>query len=260
MTTSRKPLYLDIAQANRVELEAVALKVQAHDKADSFYPLRRVSRVVVTGKVEWQTAALLACLEYGIPVAFRGRDGALVGHCLSDRSSQTALETLLGACADSAEGDALYQQWRVHEESQWVRRMGKACQRIFHGTLAHSILPQVEPLVQALLPCHFGQFTAQLQAPVGSHVAEILAAYGFSDNIHLPLTRRIHLSRDVERLLVLEAYWLAVRGEVPRLFENRGLRYSVVHFYETRQAHFEERARIALNRLWRTLKHREADD
>jgi hypothetical protein len=259
MTMGRKPLYLDVAQANRVELEAVALRVRAYERADSFYPLRRVSRVVVTGKVEWETGALLACLEYGIPVAFRGRDGVLVGHCLSDRSSQTSLEELLHAGADSAEGDALYANWRVHEESQWVQRMGRACQRIFHTSTAHSILGQVEPLVQALLPCRFGLFTAQLQAPIASHVAEVLAAYGFSDNIHLPLTRRVHLSRDVERLLLLEAYWLAARGIVPVLFGGRGLRYSVVHFYETNSAHFEERARIALNRLWRILKHQEAD-
>lgn len=256
----RKPLYLDVAQANAVELEAVALRVKAHDKADSFYPLRRVSRVVVTGKVEWQTAALLACLEYGIPVAFRGRDGVLVGHCLSDRSSRTPLEELLHACADSAEGDALYQNWRVHEESLWVLRMGRACHRQFRGGVAHSILREVEPLVQAQLPCRFGQFSEQLQTPIASHVAEVLAAYGFSDNIHLPLTRRVHLTRDLEKRLLQEAYWLVVRGETPRLFENRGLRYSIVHFYETHQAHFEERARIALNRLWRILKHQEADD
>lgn len=259
MTELRKPLYLDVAQANEVVLEAVALRVKAFDQADSFYPLRRISRVVVTGKVEWQTAALLACLEYGIPVAFRGRDGVLVGHCLSDRSSQTSLETLLHACADDAAGDTLYQQWRVHEESRWVLRMGRACQHIFQGTLAHSVLPQVETLVQAQLPCRFGQFVGQLQVPIASHVTEVLAAYGFSDNIQLPLTRRVHLSRDVEKLLLLEAYWLVVRGEVPLLFAERGLRYSVVHFYESQHAHFEERARIALNRLWRLLKHQEAD-
>ena len=259
MNAARKPLYLDVAQANEVELEAVALRVKAHERADSFYPLRRISRVVVTGKVEWQTAALLACLEYGIPVAFRGRDGVLVGHCLSDRSSQTSLETLLHAAADSPEGDRLYHNWRVHEEMRWVKRMERACQLTLQGSVAHSVLPQVEPLVQARLPCRFGQFAGQLQAPIASHVVEVLAAYGFSDNIQLPLTRRVHLSREMEKLLLLEAYWLVVRGEAPHLFADRGLRYSVVHFYESHQGHFEERARIALNRLWRTLKHEEAD-
>jgi hypothetical protein len=258
MNTKRKPLYLDIAQANKVELETVALRVKSHEQADSFYPLRRIARVVVTGKVEWQTAALLACLEYGIPVAFRGRDGRLLGHCLNDRSSQTTLEELLQTNADTPEGDALYQQWRVGEESRWVVRIGRASRQIFHATVAHSIMPLVEPLLQQRLPCSLGMFVGQLQAPIASHVAEILAAYGFSDNIHLPLTRRVHLSRDVEKLLLLEAYWLVLHGNVPQPTE-RGWRYSMVQFYETQQGHFEERARIALNRLWRSLKHQEAD-
>lgn len=255
----RKPLYLDIAQANKVELEAVALKIRCHGQADSFFPLRLISRVIVTGKVEWQTSALLACLEYGIPVAFRGRDGALVGHCLSDRSCQVTLESLLHASADSEEGDALYQQWRLQAENRWVRRMERAFQRTFQGSVAHSIMPQVENLLGQHLPCGFSLFSAQLQVPVASHVVEVLAAYGFSDNIQLPVSRRVHLSRDMEKLLMLEAYWLIAKGEYPQVFEGRGLRYSMVHFYESHQAYFEERIRIALNRLWRTLKHQEAD-
>ncbi len=254
----RSPLYLDIAQADRVGVDGSALRVVTHAQAEVFFPLRRVSRVVVTGKVEWETAALLACLEYGVPVAFRGRDGRLLGHCLSDRSSTVSLENLLHAGADSAQGDALYQQWRAHEENRWVVRMGKACGLRLRVTTAQAVLPGLESLLQQRLPCPFALFRAQLEAPIASHVAEVLAMYGFSDNIHLPLTRRVHVSRDVGRLLWLEACWWVARGSVPELGE-RGLRYAVVQFYESHQAHFEERARVALNRLWRLLKHAEAD-
>ena len=255
----RKPLYLDIAQAKAVELEAVALRVVAHEQADSFYPLRRVSRVVVTGKVKWETAALLACFEYGIPVAFRGRDGHLFGHCLSDRSSQVSLESLLEACADNPAGDAQYLQWRVHEENQWGQRVARVMGVRLPSGVAHKVLPMVEQAVQAVLPCEVRLLAALLQAPIASHVVEVLAAYGFSDNIQLPLTRRVHLSRDVEKLLLLDAYWLVLRGEPVLDCGGRGWRYAVVQFYETHNAHFEERARIALNRLWRVLKYQEAD-
>lgn len=255
----RKPLYLDSAKVKAVKLDAVALKVELHEQADQFFPLRLVSRVVVTGKVEWETVALLACLDYGVPVAFRRRDGRLLGHCLSDRSSQVSLEELLASCADTPEGDALYQQWRVHEENQWVKRMSKALRQPLEGNVASSVLKQVNALLSPQLPCEFGLFTEQLRVPIASHVAEVLGAYGFSDNVHLPLTRRVHLSRDVERLVLLEAYWLVARGEVVRLAVDKGLRYSIVAFYEQHQGHFEERARIALNRLWRLLKHQEAD-
>lgn len=259
MTEARQALYLDSLQADRVSLEAVALRVQTHESGSLFYPLRRIARVVVTGKVEWQTTALLACLDYGIPLAFRERDGRLIGHCLSERSNQTPLEALLVYCTDHPEGDALYQQWRCQEEYQWVQRAGRTRHYHLQGRLAYQVMGQVERWVQALLPCRFAQFTAQLQAPIASHVAEVLAAYGFSDNIHLPVTRRVHLARDLAQLLLLEAYWLVLRGERPSLQAERGLRYSLVAFYELHQAHFEERARIALNRLWRQLKSLEVD-
>jgi hypothetical protein len=113
--------------------------------------------------------------------------------------------------------------------------------------------------VQAQLPCRFAQFKAQLQAPIASHVTEVLAVYGFSDNIHVPNSSRVALVRDLIHLLLLEAYWLVLRGQRPVLVAQRGLRYSVVSFYEEHQAHFEERARIALNRLWRQLKCLEVD-
>ena len=259
MKEARQALYLDSLQADHVSLDTVALRVQTHAQVTLFYPLRRIARVVVTGKVEWQTAALLACLDYGIPLAFRERDGRLIGHCLSERSNQTPLEALLVYCADHPEGDDLYQQWRCQEEYQWVQRAGRTRHYHLQGRLAYQVLGQVERWLQAQLPCRFAQFTAQLQAPIASHVAEVLAAYGFSDNIHLPATRRVHLARDLAQLLLLEAYWLVLRGERPTLDAQRGLRYSLIAFYEKHQAHFEERARIALNRLWRQLKTLEVD-
>lgn len=255
----RKPLYLDSTKVKAVKLDAVALKVELHEQADQFFPLRLISRVVVTGKIEWETQALLACLDYGVPVSFRRRDGRLLGHCLSDRSSQVPLEQLLTACADSTEGDALYQQWRVHEESRWMQRMGKALRQPLNGNVAHSVLKQVGEALSPMLPCTFGLFTEQLRVPIANHVAGILGAYGFSDNVHLPLTQRVHLSRDVEKLVLLEVYWLVARGEVVHPYPDKGLRYAIITFYERHHEATEERARIALNRLWRLLKHQEAD-
>jgi hypothetical protein len=259
MNEARQALYVDSLQADRVSLEAVALRVETHHHTTSFFPLRRIARVVVTGKVQWEMEALFACLDYGVAVSFRERDGRLIGHCLSERTNQTALEQLLMACADDPFGDTLYQQWRCQEEFQWVQRAGRTRQFVLPGRLAYQVLGQVERWVQAQLPCRFAQFKAQLQAPIASHVTEVLAVYGFSDNIHVPNSSRVALVRDLIHLLLLEAYWLVLRGQRPVLVAQRGLRYSVVSFYEEHQAHFEERARIALNRLWRQLKCLEVD-
>lgn len=255
----RRPLYLDVVRVKAVALDWPALRVSLYEQAAAFFPLRQVSRVVVTGKVEWAVEALWACLDYGVPVAFRERDGRLVGHCLSDRSNATPLEALLQEAADTGEGDALYQQWRVAEERRWVLRMKKLSGLPLTGWTAQRVLPQLEPWLKARLCCELGVLRAQLQAPIASHVAEVLAAYGFSDNAHLPLTRRVHVSRDVAHIVLLEAYWLVGRLDCALPLSPRGLRYTVVAFYEAHQAVFEQRARVTLNRLWRLLKHREAD-
>ena len=120
-------------------------------------------------------------------MAFRGRDGPLFGHCLSDRSSQVSLESLLEACADNPAGDAQYLQWRVHEENQWGQRVARVMGVRLPSGVAHKVLPVVEQAVQAVLPCEVRLLAALLQAPIASHVVEVLAAYGFSDNIQLPL-------------------------------------------------------------------------
>lgn len=255
----RKPLYLDVSQVNEVYLEEVALRVVCYEQADQYFPLRRIARIVVTGSVEWSTPALLACLEYGIPIAFRRRDGYLVGHCLSDRSSSTPLELLVGQCLDNPMADQRYQQWRGHEERQWVERIGRCYRQLFRQQAASAIMPWVTGRLEAELSCSLQVFQAQLQVPIASHVAEILQLYGFSDNVHVPWSVRIHPARDLAKLLLLEAYWCVARGEKVEVEPKRGLRYAVVRFYEEHQGHFEERARIALNRLWRSLKELEVD-
>lgn len=55
-----KPLYLDGTQALTVHLDGPALKVTGSDRCPGRYPLRRLSRVIVSGRVEWDTPALVA--------------------------------------------------------------------------------------------------------------------------------------------------------------------------------------------------------
>jgi len=70
-----KPLYLDGAQPLAVTLDGPALRVGQRGCADRRFPLRRVSRVVNSGRVSWDTRALLACADKGITICFLARDG-----------------------------------------------------------------------------------------------------------------------------------------------------------------------------------------
>lgn len=70
-----KPLYLKGAEPLKVSLDGPALKISQEGTADRRFPLRRVSRVIVSNRVAWSTRALLACADEGITVCFLSRDG-----------------------------------------------------------------------------------------------------------------------------------------------------------------------------------------
>lgn len=259
MSAARSPLYLDVLRTDRVSLEAPALRVVTQTQAEVFYPLRRLSRVVVTGQVEWETRALLACLEYGVPVAFRQRNGELIGHCLSQRTSCVSLESLLQSSAEQEAGESLYRHWLEAAERQTILRIARRTGLYFSDLGLRAVERSLLPAVVAVLPCPLGQFRALLQAPLESHLAEVLSAYGFSDNIHLPLTPRMHLSRDLARVLWWEIWLQVLTQPAPVWEKERGLRFSLVQYYQYQAGYLEERARVHLNRLWRVLKQQEVD-
>lgn len=69
-----KTLYLDGARELRVMRDGPALRVRASGASDRFFPFCRITGVVVSGRVEWQIDALLACADAHVPVSF------LTGH------------------------------------------------------------------------------------------------------------------------------------------------------------------------------------
>ncbi len=52
-----KPLYLQGKTGMRVDYEEPALSITQPDKARQLFPLQRVSRVIVSGSVDWTTVA-----------------------------------------------------------------------------------------------------------------------------------------------------------------------------------------------------------
>jgi hypothetical protein len=75
----RRPLFLGRRVRARVDADGPALRVRAHGRAETRYPLARVSRVIASPRVDWGAEALRACLGYGIPIVIVGDDGAPLG-------------------------------------------------------------------------------------------------------------------------------------------------------------------------------------
>lgn len=255
----RSPLFLDVSVANTVALDGVALRVQTHERVDVWYPLRRLARVVVTGRVDWETQALLACLEAGVPVAFRRRDGTLIGHCLSEVSSRVSLEALLVSAVQLPEGEGVYQRWLVACWENWVARAVLVLGEEDGSLRARDVEARVLAALPRHLPCAPGLFRRQMQALVASQVSGVLLGFGFSDNVHVPLTPLVHPLRDLGKLLEWELLLRVVSGARVKVDTERGLRYSLVRFFQQCDPAQERQARVYLNRLWRLLKEEEVD-
>jgi CRISPR associated protein Cas1 len=118
-----KPLYLDGTTPLRVLLDGPGLRVRAAGTADRVFPLRRLSRVVVCGQVDWATDALLACAQTGIPISFVRRDGVLRARVLgaSQRKDWLRLDALLVEFLEAPGGVDRYRDW-VHAQAQQARR------------------------------------------------------------------------------------------------------------------------------------------
>lgn len=108
------PLVLDPAIAWTIQLDQqVALRVAAPGRARSLYPLSRLGRVVCGRHVQWQTEALLACLEAGVPVLFTDHRGASLAWCFGMRRREATLQELLRLALSQPQWAQWFEQWRA---------------------------------------------------------------------------------------------------------------------------------------------------
>jgi len=119
---SLRPLYLEAGTGWRVKLDdGVALHVSAAGRARSLYPLQRLARVICGAGTEWETAALLACLQAGVPVLFHDAHGSTMAWCFGPRRRETTLAELLAEGLRHPEWEAFFSQWRQAAERREVR-------------------------------------------------------------------------------------------------------------------------------------------
>ncbi|MDE0373743.1 MAG: CRISPR-associated endonuclease Cas1 [Rhodospirillales bacterium] len=123
-----KPLYLKGVEPLKVSLDGPALKVSQPGAADRRFPLRRVSRVIVSNRVTWSTRALLACADEGITVCFLSRDGTPRARWTGRPSPRSEFLQRWHDFVDRPDWRELFAQWRTAARRRAVRfcalRMG----------------------------------------------------------------------------------------------------------------------------------------
>jgi hypothetical protein len=115
-----KPLYVQ-GTGTRVERDGPALKVACPERAERWFPLRRISQVVSSAQVAWSTPALLACAEEGITVSFLAEDGAIVARVVGRPGERDELRQRWGDFLLRPDWRTLYEQWLAGMEQMAVR-------------------------------------------------------------------------------------------------------------------------------------------
>ncbi len=107
----RLPLHIHTTAPLQITFEEPALCVKTQTEADRLYPLRRIERIQVSGPVEWETLALLACADGGISVHFINRHGQTRGRLVGSGESDHSLMENLQRLFNHPEWETWYRQW-----------------------------------------------------------------------------------------------------------------------------------------------------
>lgn len=153
----------------------------------------------------------------------------------------------------------IYQRWLLACWEDWLGRAAVVFDEPVGGLQARDVQARVLLALPGCLACEVDLFRRQMQALLASHLTGVLLGFGFSDNVHVPLTSLVHPQRDLAKLLEWDLLLRVVAGQPVTLEAERGWRYSLVRFFQQCDPEQEKQARVYLNRLWRMLKEQEVD-
>ena len=121
MKEPAKPLYLNGGAPLQVCLDGPALRVRKQQSDDRRFPLVRISRVVVSGTVDWAWEARLACQESGIVVCFLRADGLPCCQWVGRPSTRNTFAEDWRHFIDSEDSEVSFRQWRIQVRQQAIR-------------------------------------------------------------------------------------------------------------------------------------------
>ena len=121
MKEPTKPLYIHGREPLQVCLDGPALRIRKRYSDDRRFPLRRVSRVVVWGDVDWSSDALLACANAAIVVCFLRLNGLPCGRWIGEPSTRSTFAEDWRHFQERPDSDELYRRWRIGVRKRAIR-------------------------------------------------------------------------------------------------------------------------------------------
>ncbi len=238
-----KPCYIHGRKGMQINLDGPSLSIAASGQAAVLVPLRRMSRLVISGSPECATSTLLACAERGITVTFLRHDGAIRAHVFGRSRANDDLFTHLRDLLDRPDWPDRYQIWVAAAAS----RARRALCRTLNVQSDQFSLKQI----RARLDRHMEQFVdtrqrsdlqRRLHGLCSNLANEVLQQAGLSAERSLYLEQRLNIPLDSADLLSLSlqlplSEWLSRRPAHQRINDR-----DVVALFEQ---HSHRLARIA---------------
>lgn len=113
----RAPLHVALASED-------SLRIESDTRADQLLPVARISRVLISGAVTLDTAALRRLMRAGIPITFLDAHGQVEGFCLGTRLRRLALSQRIAEWLDRPDWPSVYQNWFAAAQRRTMQRIG----------------------------------------------------------------------------------------------------------------------------------------
>ena len=196
-----KPLYLVASRSMRVVLDGPALCVSSENRADSLYPLARLTSVVVYGLVEWHTEALLACLSKGIPITFLDHTGKPAGFCFGTHRRERSLSCYLIEFLELADWREHYAVWFAAEQRRAILRTAGELKLQFDdwrpkSAWSYIMNYQKQCFRKVRLPPYYQELRGMLTA----HTMTVLSREGYDARLLHWKRKGFNLALDIARL------------------------------------------------------------
>lgn len=243
-----KPLYLKGIEGAQVDYEAPALKVSVPDKTRQLFPLTRVSRVVVTGPVDWSMAALLACADAGVAVVFLESTGEVRGQWLGTRRHRRNLVQLFTEVLQRTDAADRYRDWLAGMQRMAVR---SAARRLAFADWEDADGAGLKTWFDASQNRSWDCVNRWLQGFLLSSVMQELGALGLDAGSGCWRDQRFNLPEEFCNLLFWDFFPALVRWQArqPAPPDHR----AVIVFYENRWPRVEQLLRGIVNKWHRWL-------
>lgn len=207
-----KPLYLDGVQPLLVTLDGPAIKVMAPARSPARYPLRRLSRVIVSGSVNWATPALIACLRAGVVVTFLDEEGELAGLCVGASTGGVNVYDRLAEFALRPDWPEHYANWYAAMERRVILGLVNRLSLRVDDLRPATVRRFYSKRLGAMTTPRVAQRTVgYLEAAVTACAARTALDCGIPAALLTDEGTGFQLTRDLGRILAWEARVLAVR-------------------------------------------------